>query len=199
LKANSEEWVSFDMSSYPIFISLYKYKRCVCIYTSCRIWNQNRYYCCISCISKLLPTLSPCSQALICVVSLHCWWKKSCTTWDVKNPVNTGINYQAQLVSRISEPSTVVFHHLWVSLDCFFAPQLVDRQLDQFLFSNVCDPQGFSFEYPTGCLIGFYKMPLWRAETETCGWKKTPQNCWTSSQIASWDVFVFVMNQLLKC
>ena len=23
----------------------------------------------------------------------HCWWKKSCTTWDVKNPVNTGINY----------------------------------------------------------------------------------------------------------
>ena len=30
------------------------------------------------------------------------------TTWDVwKNPVNNGINYQAQLVSRISEPSTV--------------------------------------------------------------------------------------------
>ena len=29
------------------------------------------------------------------------------TTWDVKNPVNTGINHQPQLVSRISEPSTV--------------------------------------------------------------------------------------------
>ncbi len=23
----------------------------------------------------------------------YCWWKKSCTTWDVKNPVNNGINY----------------------------------------------------------------------------------------------------------
>ena len=22
-----------------------------------------------------------------------CWWKKSCTTWDVQNPVNRGINY----------------------------------------------------------------------------------------------------------
>ena len=22
---------------------------------------------------------------------LYCWWKKSCTTWDVKNPVNHGI------------------------------------------------------------------------------------------------------------
>ena len=37
----------------------------------------------------------------------YCWWKTSCTTWDVSNPVNSGINYQPQLVSRISEPSTV--------------------------------------------------------------------------------------------
>ena len=29
------------------------------------------------------------------------------TAWDVK-PINNGINYQAQLVSWISEPSTVV-------------------------------------------------------------------------------------------
>ncbi len=34
--------------------------------------------------------------------SKYCWWKKSCTTWDVKFPVNNGINYQPQLVSRIS-------------------------------------------------------------------------------------------------
>ena len=32
----------------------------------------------------------------------YCWWKKSCTTWDVKKTVNNGINYQPQLVSRIS-------------------------------------------------------------------------------------------------
>ena len=37
----------------------------------------------------------------------YCWWKKSCTTWDVKNLVNNGINYQSQLVSLISEPSMV--------------------------------------------------------------------------------------------
>ena len=33
---------------------------------------------------------------------LYCWWLKSCTTWDVWNPINTGINYQPQLVSRSS-------------------------------------------------------------------------------------------------
>ena len=30
------------------------------------------------------------------------------TAWDVKKPVNNGINYQPQLVSRSSEPSTTV-------------------------------------------------------------------------------------------
>ena len=38
------------------------------------------------------------------------------TTWDVQNHVNTGINYQPQLVSRISEPSTVAqlnFFFFW--------------------------------------------------------------------------------------
>ena len=30
---------------------------------------------------------------------LYCWWLKSqTTTWDVWNPINTGINYQPQLV-----------------------------------------------------------------------------------------------------
>ena len=28
----------------------------------------------------------------------YCWWLKSCTTWDVWNPINNGINYQPQLV-----------------------------------------------------------------------------------------------------
>ena len=35
--------------------------------------------------------------------------KSQTTTWGcIPNPVNNGINYQPQLVSRISEPSTVV-------------------------------------------------------------------------------------------
>ena len=29
----------------------------------------------------------------------YCWWKTSCTTWDVANLVNSRINYQPQLVS----------------------------------------------------------------------------------------------------
>ena len=33
----------------------------------------------------------------------YCWWLKSqTTTWDVWNPINNGINYQPQPVSRIS-------------------------------------------------------------------------------------------------
>ena len=32
----------------------------------------------------------------------YCWWKRSCTTRNVSNPVNNGINYQPRLVSRIS-------------------------------------------------------------------------------------------------
>ena len=47
------------------------------------------------------------SRCLIPVILSYCWWTKSCTTWDVQNPVNNGINYQPQLVSRISEPSRV--------------------------------------------------------------------------------------------
>ena len=37
----------------------------------------------------------------------YCWWKKSCTTWDVSNLVNNGINYQPQLVIAGFRPSTI--------------------------------------------------------------------------------------------
>ena len=42
--------------------------------------------------------------------SPYCWWFRNpaITIWDVKNPVNNGINYQPQQVSWISEPSTTV-------------------------------------------------------------------------------------------
>ena len=38
----------------------------------------------------------------------YCWWLKSCTTWDVWNPKNNGINYQPQLVNAGFQPSTVL-------------------------------------------------------------------------------------------
>ena len=34
--------------------------------------------------------------------SWYCWWLKSCTTWDVWNLINNGINYQPQLVQDFS-------------------------------------------------------------------------------------------------
>ena len=44
----------------------------------------------------------------------YCWWKKSCTTWDVENLGNDGMNYQPQLVSRISalNSSMLIFREL---------------------------------------------------------------------------------------
>ena len=37
----------------------------------------------------------------------YCWWKESCTTWDVWNPVNSGINYLSTGAGFF--PSTVSF------------------------------------------------------------------------------------------
>ena len=43
-------------------------------------------------------------------IQWRCWWFRNpkTTTWGVQNPVNDGINYHPQLVSRISEPSAVL-------------------------------------------------------------------------------------------
>ena len=40
----------------------------------------------------------------------YCWWKKSCTTWDVQNLVNNGINYLSTAAGFL--PSTV---YLWAN------------------------------------------------------------------------------------
>ena len=45
----------------------------------------------------------------------YCWWKKSCTTWDVYNPLNTGIDSPYQLVSPGFLFSTVYTTCLTVS------------------------------------------------------------------------------------
>ena len=39
--------------------------------------------------------------------SRYCWCLKSCTTWDVWNPINNGINYQPQLVQDFSHQQYV--------------------------------------------------------------------------------------------
>ena len=40
------------------------------------------------------------------LIHQYCWWKKSCTTWDVWNPINNGINYLS--AGAGFQPSTVV-------------------------------------------------------------------------------------------
>ena len=50
------------------------------------------------------------------VIRPYCWWKKSqTTTWDVKKPCKQwDFNYQPQLVSRVSQPSTVSKGQWWL-------------------------------------------------------------------------------------
>ena len=78
----------------------------------CKLWlevkkNQIRNSCDLPSweLTYLLPVHFLKMNVLFMQVG-YCWWKRSCTTWDVQNLVNNGINYQPQLVSRISEPST---------------------------------------------------------------------------------------------
>ena len=56
----------------------------------------------------------------------YCWWMKSCTTWDVQNLVNHGINYLSTGAGFL--PSTVGYHSTFMKpcrwLPCVF----VDRR-----------------------------------------------------------------------
>ena len=45
------------------------------------------------------------------------WWLKSCTTWDVWNPINNGKNYLS--TGAGFQPSTV-----WIHYTCICRPQL---------------------------------------------------------------------------
>ena len=47
----------------------------------------------------------------------YCWWKKSCTTLDVQDPVNNVINYQHHLVNRITSINSIA--RTIVELDWF--------------------------------------------------------------------------------
>ena len=41
------------------------------------------------------------------MLGIYCGWKKSCTTWDVENPVNNGISYLSTGAGLL--PSTVCY------------------------------------------------------------------------------------------
>ena len=51
---------------------------------------------------------------------LYLWWKKSCTTWDVENPVNNGMNYLSSGAGFL--PSTVPLEHKAILTSPFLLP-----------------------------------------------------------------------------
>ena len=61
----------------------------------------------------------------------YCWWKKSCTPWDVKNPVNNGKNYPSTVAGFL--PSTVFL----VYLPTYWGKRL-GRSFEVSLFVIVC-------------------------------------------------------------
>ena len=70
-------------------------------------------------ISRLV-SISYC-HVILCacfVFTSYCWWKKSCTTLDVKNLVNTGKNYLSTGAGFL--PSTV-FHRLSCHTICLIS------------------------------------------------------------------------------
>ena len=75
----------------------------------------------------------------------YCCWKKSCTSWDVQNLVNTGVNYLYQLVSRISSISSRSFDRFISSV--MFVPKTnfcwgvydSTRFMKNLIFNSLCD------------------------------------------------------------
>ena len=60
----------------------------------------------------------------------YCWWKKSCTTWDVKNPANNGMNYLSTGAGFFSDMCIYIYIQYTYRLrphgDAFFLHTLLD-------------------------------------------------------------------------
>ena len=70
--------------------------------------------------NRMGPNPIPSESSVSLRMGWYCWWKKSCTTWDVfKEPVNDGMSYQPQLVSWISSNS-IYFHCFAIFFGAYF-------------------------------------------------------------------------------
>ncbi len=100
----------------------------------------------------------------------YCWWLKSCTTWDVQNLVNNGINYQPQLVQDFShqqyvsslegiENGTLFVENWWWTSS--FCDMLLKWTYQDCATLGCC-------EWSDGILanIAFLQGRLWEAEIE---------------------------------
>ena len=71
----------------------------------------------------------------------YCWWLKSCTTWDVWNPINNGINYLS--TGAGFQPSTVAPKHLTQGTSFRFnaMPSRKDQLKFHIRIRRPCDAQ----------------------------------------------------------
>ena len=73
-------------------------------------------------------------------LAMYCWWKKSCTTWDVRNPENNGT---FTISTGRFLPSTVVDgkiflqispkNHDWFSMACLFTFQQLESPVPSWI------------------------------------------------------------------
>ena len=68
----------------------------------------------------------------------YCWWLKSCTTWDVWNPTNNGINYLS--TGAGFQPSTVV---VFYDLSCAICSNITLR-----VFQHTSNSEESSSNWP---------------------------------------------------
>ena len=76
----------------------------------------------------------------------YCWWKKSCTTWDVQNLVNNGINYLSTGAGFL--PSTVYL--------CAIFVQFLNLNVSGILFGDSFPKPPFKV---TNRRFGRYNLP----------------------------------------
>ena len=77
----------------------------------------------------------------------YCWWKKSYTTWDVKNPVNNGINMHKLSTTwcRISSINSIIGRKIQISLHQRLRQKRISRQCSEA--ENVAGATGSSFKF----------------------------------------------------
>ena len=95
----------------------------------------------------------------------YCWWLKSCTTWDVWNPIDNGINYQ--------DFSHQQYHRMDVWYVC---------QVQAF--------QGSEVDLNTGNLSSSQLKGLW----ERVWWISTNMVCCLSLMMGDLEIFLWWTN-----
>ena len=130
------------------------------------------------------PNPIPSESSVSLRMGWYCWWKKSCTTWDVfKEPVNDGMSYQPQLVSWISSNS-IYFHCFAIFFGAYFLihgfTTLSDPEMNEntweFSWSDALTKRSsLSFEW-----VLFFFVAFWCAlQLPWCLFERQSMILWT--------------------